>query len=673
MAEIATLDAALGLIGHGLAVFPMLCFTNREGRQVKCPPKGHHGYKDGTLDESLAREWWSGGSWQLGVACGSASGGLLVIDIDGPSHNADGEASLARFEAENGKLPDTVTALTGGGGRHLYYRVQGKLKKRTGGDSPLHGVDFLAEGMGAIAPPSRHPNGKPYRWAEGLSPDEHEIVELAPDSPIIKLLAPVSKGPSGNASLPDVIMEPGRNDALYRYGCAVRAQGYNDEGVRTALVNANAARCQPPLSAEEVESIVCSVLKREPGSSGGSSGGSSAPTLNAIVRAIGGSGVSMGFDTFECCPVKTGTLPWDESDETREWAESDTLKLRALLEDRADIRGQRRVEDALQIYADDHKFDSLKDMLRSLEWDGRPRAGYLFATYLGAALDEYSFEVERLLLREMVARAFEPGVKADFAPVLVGQGSIGKSTLVNRLAITDALFTDSVPDLSDIKATGEAVMGRWVVELSELSAMRGKDIEAVKAAITRQSDRFRPAYGRKTLDMPRRCVFVGTTNDPSFISDRTGGARRFLPIQCGVERPTQSPFGPELATDARQAVAEMVAQYLSSGGKGFSLMLPAGIEEEAAVHRDEARVDDPRIGQIQRFLDSYTGDRVCCIQLAVEALGINKDEVNRYAQRYGRELAPLLDNDIAGWTRNGRSKKLVCGSYGKQTCWVHGM
>ncbi len=82
--------------------------------------------------------------------------GVVVIDID-PRNGGDETAqALGLIEIE------TPTALTGGGGSHLWFKHDGYLPPLLG-----PGVDVKGPGTLVVMPPSVHLSGKKYEWEIG--------------------------------------------------------------------------------------------------------------------------------------------------------------------------------------------------------------------------------------------------------------------------------------------------------------------------------------------------------------------------------------------------------------------------------------------------------------------------------------------------------------------------
>lgn len=178
--------------------------------------------------------------------------------------------------------------------------------------------------------------------------------------------------------------------------------------------------------------------------------------------------------------------------------------------------------------------DPLRDYLEGLAWDGVPRLETMLPRLMGADDCTFTREVGRRWMVSAVARALDPGVKVDYALILYGAQGVAKSTALRILG--GAWFTDHMPNV-DTKDAAIQLQGAWIIELSELASLRGVAMEAIKGFITRSTDRFRPPYGRRTVEVPRRCVFAGTTNHNVFLSDPTGN-RRWWPIRverCDVE------------------------------------------------------------------------------------------------------------------------------------------
>lgn len=120
--------------------------------------------------------WWNGlyKGHGVGVATGAGSG-VWVLDVD-ISDGKGGAESLAALERAHGALPVTVEAITGTGGRHLYFSWPEGRSPRTNRGQLGDGLDVRGEGGQVLAPPTIHPNGTPYDWTAGRSPWEIDTV-----------------------------------------------------------------------------------------------------------------------------------------------------------------------------------------------------------------------------------------------------------------------------------------------------------------------------------------------------------------------------------------------------------------------------------------------------------------------------------------------------------------
>jgi hypothetical protein len=147
---------------------------------------------------------------------------------------------------------------------------------------------------------------------------------------------------------------------------------------------------------------------------------------------------------------------------------------------------------------------------------------------LKPAMLEYLQIVGRCWLLGMVNRVMEPGCKFDYCPVLEGIGGLRKSTMVEALA-SSAFFSDTPFEVGKGKEAQEQVQGLWLYEIAEMTHFSKSEVGAIKAFITSKVDRYRVAYGTTVGSFKRQCVLVGTTNENTYLRDRTGN-RRFWPI-----------------------------------------------------------------------------------------------------------------------------------------------
>ena len=74
--------------------------------------------------------------------------------------------------------------------------------------------------------------------------------------------------------------------------------------------------------------------------------------------------------------------------------------------------------------------------------------------------------------------------------------------------------------------------GVWIIEVAELDSMSRAEVGKIKAFLSRATDRYRPPYGARLVEIPRQCIFAGSVNHSAYLRDETGG-RRFWPVACG--------------------------------------------------------------------------------------------------------------------------------------------
>lgn len=196
--------------------------------------------------------------------------------------------------------------------------------------------------------------------------------------------------------------------------------------------------------------------------------------------------------------------------------------------------GKDMIYDAVIKVCRDNTIDSAIDFIRSIKWDKEERLKvWLHKTY-NTPDDEYHQSVGSNWFKGLVKRICEPGCKFDYVLVLEGEQGIKKST---SLGIIGNVYPDQPSWHVETTMSTEnkdffmQFSGKAIVEFSEGETLSRTEVKRMKAIITMQSDKYRPAYGRLSLDFPRRCVFAMTTNQTEYLKDETGN-RRWLPVAC---------------------------------------------------------------------------------------------------------------------------------------------
>lgn len=235
------------------------------------------------------------------------------------------------------------------------------------------------------------------------------------------------------------------------------------------------------------------------------------------------------------------------------------------------------IQDAVLLVAERAAFDSAQAWLEGLAWDGQHRMDGFLEVYFGAEDSAYVRSVSAYLWTALAGRVLQPGVKADMVPILIGeQGSVKSASIAAMVPSPDHVTEVSLHD--DDATQARKMRGRLLAEISELSGLHTRELEAIKAFVTRTHERWVPKYKEMAVQYARRTVFIGTTNQEEFLADDTGN-RRWLPVR--VARADVA----AIAADREQLWAEARLRFEVSGVEWWDAEKRAlGVHEEHTIH-----------------------------------------------------------------------------------------
>ncbi len=246
----ACLCAALAYLGRGWSVIPV----EPRGKRPLLPWLE---FQQRRAERSEVQKWFrTRKNVNVAIVTGKVSK-LVVLDIDA---RHGGQDSLDRLEGEHGAMPSTIEALTGGGGRHIYFRHPGaRVRNRVALEA---GVDLRGDGGCVVAPPSVHGNGKRYEWKTSRAPGETDLAPM----PDWLLESASGEGARAGHSLAhwralvrDGIDEGQRNSTIASLAGHLFHRGVDAKIVLELMLTWNRGRCRPPLSDQEVARVVESI------------------------------------------------------------------------------------------------------------------------------------------------------------------------------------------------------------------------------------------------------------------------------------------------------------------------------------------------------------------------------------------------------------------------------
>ncbi len=187
-------------------------------------------------------------------------------------------------------------------------------------------------------------------------------------------------------------------------------------------------------------------------------------------------------------------------------------------------------DDAYKALANQNQVDPFIDYLKSLKRDKKERLKN-FLSKVFKIDKEHKLIAEwalKSILLAGVLRAFKPGAKHDYFVIFSGPQGIGKSSLLYELFADKSYYSNTVSFFDSSQKLTEKILGKVLIEFSEMSGIKKADIEKIKNIVSGQQDRERLAYRKDAKDYKRTCVFVGTGNDYYCLPDDPTGNRRFV-------------------------------------------------------------------------------------------------------------------------------------------------
>ena len=363
---------------------------------------------------------------------------------------------------------------------------------------------------------------------------------------------------------------------------------------------------------------------------------------------------------------QNGTGGWASPDD------ADEAYYRACIREKFEVwQGQRikplsftkaAYDEYLQAIAKPTRCDPFMDWVDSLEpWDGTPRLDCLLPTL-------WDCDIKDPLVRwaggapliGAIRRAREPGAPLKAMVVLVGAQGIGKSPFLEYLfpkAERAVWFDDSLRFGETAQRQIESMLGRVLVEASELVGVRKADLATLKAFLSRKDDGgTRLAYAARAKDLPRRCVLVGTANDDGtgvLPNDGTGNTR-FVAVKLGA---AWDAVEPHLDTEREQLWAE--AKHREAEGEDGQL--PRELRGLADIAAERVRT---------RPAWEYVADDIPYVGASIVdgehrrgmSEGVSLTDLQRQYPALGRAshamLGPYLE--LNGWERGaGRARRLL--------------
>ncbi len=306
------------------------------------------------------------------------------------------------------------------------------------------------------------------------------------------------------------------------------------------------------------------------------------------------------------------------------------------------------IGDHLSEIARENQYHPVRDWLGGVKWDGVSR--------IQALADTLHSDINPTLKLAIIKRWAVGAIKSvmmDNPPalqgvlVLQGEQRIGKTTWLTSLCTLQRTVLDGMElNPHNIDSVRKATSA-WIVELGELDGTLRREIAAIKAFITKQTDLYRLPYSRSPRAYVRRTAYVASVNERQFLQDHTGNGRWWTIAVSKIDRNN---------IDMQQFWAEM--RDLAAQGE------PHNMQPDELALLNASNKDFEQIDTYEELIIEYYGPASDCVTgvpltpmtttNVAESLVTNPD--SRVVQAVGRALKKCGYSQSAVKI-NGRSVK----------------
>lgn len=293
------------------------------------------------------------------------------------------------------------------------------------------------------------------------------------------------------------------------------------------------------------------------------------------------------------------------------------------------VVSEQKVLSAIQIAFENDKYNPIANYLEATKWDGKPRVETMLIDYMGCPDDLYHRTISKMTLIAAVTRTYEPGHKFDQMLIVEGKQGINKSTFFKELAL--GCFGEMTDQIDNNNRAIESMWSKWILEFGELHQFKRAEVARLKQFLSCSQDQGRLAYERKSKEYPRRCIFVGTTNEQNYLKDKTGG-RRFWPCTALVDRIDIQ----KLIAERDQIWAEALVMYRKMREEkpfGTLELVPRGAFVEQASIQQANRVDDSE----DEFNDIVTNQIVTFLNSECTVADAEQEDVSEFDNGKGEK------------------------------------